>query len=111
MNLTNENEVKKMKKLLYVVIMICVLVIGGCGGTGTPGTGDTMYISCTDAVAYISAMDAAIASLPAIEATMPENAVEIRMAKAWYMVARSGAVAYIARKCPEVLPSLPGAPS
>ena len=90
------------------VIAICFM-LAGCGGTGTPGSGES-YVSCTDAVAYVSAMDAAIASLPALESTMPENADEIRMAKAWYLVARSGAVAYIAKKCPEILPSLPGAP-
>ncbi len=94
---------------IFCAVVIC-FTLAGCGGTGTPGSVES-YISCTDAVAYVSAMDAAIASLPALESTMPENADEIRMAKAWYLVARSGAVAYIAKKCPEILPSLPGAPA
>ena len=93
-----------MRKIACVVVILFMLA--GCGGTGTPGTGDS-FVSCTDAVAYISMMDAAITSLPA---ALPDNEKEVAMAKAWYLVARSGAVAYIAKKCPEILSSLPGAP-
>ena len=91
---------------IFCAVVICFM-LAGCGGTGTPGTDDS-YVSCTDAVAYVSMMDAAIVSLPA---ALPDNEKEVAMAKAWYLVARSGAVAYIAKKCPEILPSLPGAPA
>lgn len=95
----------RIKRVVFLAL--CCVVLGGCGGTGTPSTGES-FVSCTDAVAYVSMMDAAIASLPA---ALPDNEKEVAMAKAWYLVARSGAVAYIAKKCPEILPSLPGAPA
>lgn len=91
---------------IFCAVVIC-FTLAGCGGTGTPGTGES-FVSCIDAVAYVSMMDAAIVSLPA---ALPDNEKEVAMAKAWYLVARSGAVAYIAKKCPEILPSLPGAPA
>jgi len=91
-----------MHKILCI-LAIC-LALGGCA---TGGGGTSEYITCPDAVAYIATVDAAIESLPA---AMPDNEKEVRMAKAWYQVARAGAVAFIAKKCPEILPSLPAAP-
>jgi hypothetical protein len=100
-----KSKVNSFKGLLVVFGLGLVLALGGCATNG--GSQSQPYVSCTDAVAYISTIDAAIAALPA---ALPENAEEVAMAKAWYLVARSGAVAYVAKKCPEILPSLPAAP-
>ena len=88
-----------MKRIAVLMVMALVLVtITGCPNKVVNVNGDTpkQYVTCADAVAYITTIDAALKA-------MPPSGEEVEMAKAWYAVARAGAVAYLSKKCPEVV--------
>jgi|GEM_PF-4563897 len=90
-----------MKRFAVLIVMVLALVtITGCPNKVVNVNGDApaaeQYVTCADAVAYITTIDAALKA-------MPPSGKEVELAKAWYAVARAGAVAYLAKKCPEVV--------
>jgi hypothetical protein len=105
----DNREGNEMKNLF--VVLIAVLMLGGLYGCPPPlidpNTGKpAAYITCEEAVAYISTVDAALATLAQ---TFPDQK-EYAIARGWYLVARSGAIAFMSKKCPDVLKTVPGAP-
>jgi hypothetical protein len=94
-----------MKTLIAILIALPLLT--GCPKGGLSSDPNQQFVTCEEAVAYIATVDAALATLPQ---ALPDNAEEVQMARAWYTVARTGAVAFLSRKCPDILKTIPNAP-
>jgi hypothetical protein len=96
-----------MRKIILVLFVAAMLI--GCGRQAIdPTTGKPEpYVSCTDAVSYIVGIDAALNTL--VQAFPDQK--QYQMAKAWYLVARTGAVAFLQKQCPDLYKNLPGVPN
>lgn len=87
-----------MRKMIGL-IALCVLLTG-CASTG--GTVPNIQSpTCEEIVSYIATVDA-------IAETFPKDVYtdEVKAAKAWYKVARTGAIAGLSKKCPDMIKSL-----
>jgi hypothetical protein len=98
------NEMRFLKAFLVILLSVSLF---GCPAPGIdPGGDKPQYVTCEEAVAYINMVDAALTTLAQ---TFPDQK-EYAIARAWYLVARSGAIAFMSKKCPDVLKTVPGAP-
>lgn len=98
-----------MRKFLRIIFSFLFLVSCsfGCATTTTNPDGSVTTSSgietpsCADIVSYIATIDAIAASWPT-----DVYSDEIKAAKAWYLVARTGAIAGLSKKCPELVTNL-----